>query len=74
MWLTQRAKLDKGVLASTVPNKAQPLNITLSLRGESLSSIGDTPKPLYIALLATYLGPCIKDQVKEGNWLIHTII
>ena len=49
MRLTQRAKLDKGVLASIVPNKPQPFNITPSLRGESPRSIGDTPKPLYTA-------------------------
>ena len=53
MRLTQWAKLDKGVLASTIPNKAQPLNIMPSLRGESSRSTGDTPRPLYIAPLAT---------------------
>ena len=74
MRLTQPITLDKGVLASTIPNKPQPLNITPSLRGESLRSTGDIPKPLYIALLATYLGPHIKGHDKEGNWLILSII
>ena len=36
-------------------------------------SPGDTSKPLCIAL-GTYLGLHINDQVKEGNWLIRTII
>jgi len=63
MRLTQLITLDEGVLATTFSNKAQPLNIRPSLRGESPRSIGDIPKPLSISPLATYLGPCINDQV-----------
>jgi hypothetical protein len=50
MLLTQPITLSKGVLASTFPDKSQPLNITPSLRGELPRSTGDTPKPLYKAL------------------------
>jgi len=57
-----RSRWIRGVLASTVPNKTQPLNTTPNLRRESPRSTGDITKPLYIAPLPTYLGPCIKDQ------------
>ena len=53
MRLTQAIMLGKGVLTSTIPKKAQALNITPSLHIELPRSTGDIPKPLYIALLAT---------------------
>ena len=74
MRLTQPITLDEGVLATTVPDKPQPLNFTPSLHGELSRSTGDTPRPLYIAPLATYLGSRIKGHDKEGNWLILSII
>ena len=81
-----RPELDKGILASAVPNKARSLNLTPSLRvetqfppGTSLNfpthrSIQGTPLSLSAQPLATYLGLYINDQVKEGNWLIRSII
>ena len=74
MRLTQLITLDEGVLATTVPNKPQPLNFTPSLCGESPRSTGDTPRPLYIAPLATNLGPRINGDDKEGMWLILSIV
>ena len=79
-------KLDKRVLATTVPNMARSLKSSHLAYAQRFSSTGDisklsytqfhprTPLSLSAQPLATYLGLYINDQVKEGNWLIRTII
>ena len=73
MQLTQPAKLDKGVLVSTVSNEAQPLRVRPACAESNLDPPG-TPLSLSTQPMATHLGPGLNDQIKEGNWLIRTII